>query len=64
MIIALFADIYKALPDVTIEWRDMALGAAVTSLWITTDRTGEARAPGSAAYILFSNTATCAAAHH
>ena len=32
VITALFAGIYKALPDVTIEWRDVALGAAVTSL--------------------------------
>ena len=32
VITALFACIYKALPDVTIEWRDVALGAAVTSL--------------------------------
>jgi membrane protein len=32
IITALFGGIYKALPDVTIEWRDVALGAAVTSL--------------------------------
>jgi membrane protein len=32
IITALFAGIYKALPDVTIEWRDVVLGAAVTSL--------------------------------
>ena len=32
IITALFAGIYKALPDVTIEWRDVMLGAAVTSL--------------------------------
>jgi membrane protein len=32
IITALFAGIYKALPDVTIEWRDVILGAAVTSL--------------------------------
>jgi membrane protein len=32
VITALFAGIYKVLPDVTIEWRDVALGAAVTSL--------------------------------
>ena len=32
IITALFAGIYKALPDVTLEWRDVALGAAVTSL--------------------------------
>lgn len=32
IITALFAGIYKVLPDVTIEWRDVALGAAVTSL--------------------------------
>lgn len=32
VITALFAGIYKALPDVTIEWRDVILGAAVTSL--------------------------------
>src|SRR4030095_15508491 len=32
IITVLFAGIYKALPDVTIEWRDVALGAAVTSL--------------------------------
>jgi membrane protein len=32
IITALFAAIYKALPDVTLEWRDVILGAAVTSL--------------------------------
>jgi membrane protein len=32
VITALFAGIYKVLPDVTIEWRDVILGAAVTSL--------------------------------
>ena len=32
IITALFAGIYKALPDVTLEWRDVFLGAAVTSL--------------------------------
>jgi membrane protein len=32
IITGLFAGIYKALPDVTIEWRDVILGAAVTSL--------------------------------
>jgi membrane protein len=32
IITALFAAIYRTLPDVTIEWRDVALGAAVTSL--------------------------------
>ena len=32
VITALFGAIYKALPDVTIEWRDVILGAAVTSL--------------------------------
>jgi membrane protein len=32
IITALFAAIYKALPDVTMEWRDVILGAAVTSL--------------------------------
>ena len=32
IITVLFAAIYKALPDVTIEWRDVFLGAAVTSL--------------------------------
>jgi membrane protein len=32
IITALFAGIYKALPDVTLEWRDVLLGAAVTSL--------------------------------
>jgi membrane protein len=32
VITALFAGIYKALPDVTLEWRDVVLGAAVTSL--------------------------------
>jgi membrane protein len=32
IITALFAGIYKVLPDVTLEWRDVLLGAAVTSL--------------------------------
>jgi membrane protein len=32
IITALFAAIYKALPDVSLEWRDVILGAAVTSL--------------------------------
>ena len=32
IITALFAGIYKTLPDVTIEWRDVMLGAVVTSL--------------------------------
>ena len=32
IITVLFAAIYKVLPDVTIEWRDVFLGAAVTSL--------------------------------
>jgi membrane protein len=32
IITVLFAGIYKALPDVKIEWRDVILGAAVTSL--------------------------------
>ncbi|MDX2153958.1 MAG: YihY/virulence factor BrkB family protein [Bryobacteraceae bacterium] len=32
IIAGLFAAIYKTLPDVTLEWRDVALGAAVTSL--------------------------------
>jgi membrane protein len=32
IITVLFAAIYKVLPDVTIEWRDVILGAAVTSL--------------------------------
>jgi membrane protein len=32
IITVLFAGIYKVLPDVTIEWRDVILGAAVTSL--------------------------------
>lgn len=32
IITVLFAGIYKTLPDVTIEWRDVMLGAAVTSL--------------------------------
>jgi membrane protein len=32
IITALFAGIYKTLPDVTIEWRDVLLGAVVTSL--------------------------------
>jgi membrane protein len=32
IITVLFAGIYKALPDVTLEWRDVFLGAAVTSL--------------------------------
>jgi membrane protein len=32
IITALFAGIYKALPDVTIDWHDVVLGAAVTSL--------------------------------
>ena len=32
IITILFAAIYKVLPDVTIEWRDVFLGAAVTSL--------------------------------
>jgi membrane protein len=32
IITALFAGIYKVLPDVTIEWHDVILGAAVTSL--------------------------------
>jgi membrane protein len=31
IITALFAGIYKVLPDVTMEWRDVILGAAVTS---------------------------------
>ena len=32
IITVLFAAIYKVLPDITIEWRDVLLGAAVTSL--------------------------------
>jgi membrane protein len=32
VITALFAGIYKVLPDVTLEWRDVLLGAAVTSV--------------------------------
>ncbi|MGH7291165.1 MAG: YihY/virulence factor BrkB family protein, partial [Myxococcota bacterium] len=32
---ALFAAIYKILPDVRIEWRDVWLGAAVTALLFT-----------------------------
>src|SRR5581483_3238207 len=32
LITGLFSAIYKYLPDVQIEWRDVVLGAAVTSL--------------------------------
>ncbi len=32
VVTALFAGIYRVLPDVTLEWRDVLLGAAVTSL--------------------------------
>jgi membrane protein len=35
VITALFAAIYKVIPDVRIEWRDVLLGAAVTSLLFT-----------------------------
>jgi membrane protein len=35
VITGLFAAIYKVLPDVRIEWRDVALGAAVTSVLFT-----------------------------
>ena len=40
IITALFAGIYKALPDVTIEWRDVLLGAAVTSLLFNLGKLG------------------------
>jgi membrane protein len=33
LITALFAAIYKVMPDVRLEWRDVLLGAAVTSLF-------------------------------
>ncbi len=33
LITVLFAAIYKVLPDVRIQWRDVWMGAAVTSLW-------------------------------
>lgn len=35
VIMGLFAAIYRILPDVHIEWRDVALGAAVTSVLFT-----------------------------
>src|SRR6185436_2325769 len=35
VISGLFAAIYRIMPDVRIEWRDVALGAAVTSLLFT-----------------------------
>jgi membrane protein len=35
VITGLFAMIYKVLPDVSIEWRDVALGAVVTSVLFT-----------------------------
>ena len=35
VITGLFAAIYRIMPDVRIEWRDVALGAAVTSLLFT-----------------------------
>jgi membrane protein len=35
IITGLFAAIYKIMPDVRIEWRDVLLGAAVTSLLFT-----------------------------
>jgi membrane protein len=35
VITGLFAAIYRILPDIRIEWRDVALGAAVTSLLFT-----------------------------
>ena len=39
-ITALFAMIYKFLPDARIRWRDVWLGAAVTSLFFTLGKTG------------------------
>ena len=39
-ITALFAMIYKFLPDAQIRWRDVWLGAAVTSLFFTLGKTG------------------------
>ncbi len=35
VIAGLFAVIYKIMPDVRIEWRDVAMGGAVTSLLFT-----------------------------
>jgi membrane protein len=40
IITALFAGIYKVLPDVTLEWRDVILGAAVTSLLFNLGKLG------------------------
>jgi membrane protein len=37
-ITALFAMIYKFLPDVHIQWRDVWIGAAITALLFTIDR--------------------------
>ena len=35
MIAGLFAVVYKIMPDVRVEWRDVVLGGAVTSLLFT-----------------------------
>jgi len=38
VITALFAAIYKVVPDTTIQWRDVSMGAAVTSLLFTSGK--------------------------
>lgn len=39
VIAALFAVLYKYLPDLSIEWRDVALGAAITALLFSVGKT-------------------------
>jgi membrane protein len=39
LIAALFAAIYKVLPDKRIEWRDVAVGAVATSILFTIGKT-------------------------
>ncbi len=49
MITLLFAAIYKALPDTTIAWRDVTIGAAVTALLFTVGKSAIAFYIGSSA---------------
>lgn len=52
MIAALFATIFKVLPDVVLSWRDVAVGAAVTAVLFALGRYG------IAAYLAYTATAS------
>ncbi|HEU5021949.1 MAG TPA: YihY/virulence factor BrkB family protein [Bryobacteraceae bacterium] len=50
VITVLFTAIYKLVPDVTLRWRDVVVGAAVTSLFFTLGKHGIGAWLGHAAY--------------